>query len=691
MKAKLITIGILLMALLFQPNFGEFKPESLQEKQDRTAFQYQVTVVLKLVQVYVRDNKGNPITDLTKDDFILYDNGKLQTVTDFEKHLLKKPEKKVEEEIAATELPPASDVSSRMNRKFIFLLDIDRNDAPGVEKARKAALHFLDTQIQLTDEVGIFSYSRFYGLIIHEYFTSDHQEAREAIERIAEIPGIQPRSSTEITLASERAQAEAAAEGESRGRQTGAQAGESQIESSRGSPINFRFVDNPGDPDDIEHRTSNYISSIKELSKSLRYIPGYKNIILFSAGIPRSLLFSPHQKFRESYEEMAKELATSSSPVYTVNTRGLGRVQSLEMLSKLSGGKHFHNVMDYKGIAEQIQDATSNYYVLGYYISETWDGDYHEIKVKVKRKGSQVHAQQGYYNPKPFGELSEFERMLHLLDMAMGKNPYFQQPVKFNTLALPFSGKEEPNFVLLSEIPLDTISEIIRGKTELVSFIFNTNNDIVSSVKGDIDFSAISQKKIYHYTISSLRPGQYECRVVIRNTETGRAALASTSAEILKPTQSGIKLFPPLLIVPEEKSYYLRLEEEDKKKKTKDAAPSLSDIYPFLSNEHSPLVGDLEQGTPKLLAVVRSSVVDIQDPDIELTAFLFDYELTEKTPLPLSILASEKQKETDVLLCELQLPEMKPGKYFIKIAAEERKTGAKAETSQTFRVKSREK
>jgi len=97
----------------------------------------------------------------------------------------------------------------------------------------------------------------------------------------------------------------------------------------------------------------------------------------------------------------------------------------------------------------------------------------------------------------------------------------------------------------------------------------------------------------------------------------------------------------------------------------------------------------LKQGTPKLLAVVRSSVVDIQDPDIELTAFLFDYELTEKTPLPFTILASEEQRGTDVLLFELQLPEMKPGQYFIKITAEERKTGAKAETSQTFRVKSK--
>jgi hypothetical protein len=46
-----------------------------QEKAD--ALQYEVSVTLKLIQVYVSDKEGNPIHDLTKDDFLLYDNGQL--------------------------------------------------------------------------------------------------------------------------------------------------------------------------------------------------------------------------------------------------------------------------------------------------------------------------------------------------------------------------------------------------------------------------------------------------------------------------------------------------------------------------------------------------------------------------------------------------------------------------------------
>ena len=66
-------------------------PESLQQKKEELALQHEVTVVLKLVQVFVVDEKGNPVTDLSIDDFILYDNQELKTITDFEKHLLSNP------------------------------------------------------------------------------------------------------------------------------------------------------------------------------------------------------------------------------------------------------------------------------------------------------------------------------------------------------------------------------------------------------------------------------------------------------------------------------------------------------------------------------------------------------------------------------------------------------------------------
>ncbi len=660
---------------------------SFQPQKKQQALQHEVTVVLKLVQVFVTDNKGNPVTDLSKEDFILYDNGKPQTITDFEKHLLARPDKlaeterDIEERIAETALPASPETASRMNRKFILLLDMDRNDAAGVGKSKKAALHFLDTQVLPTDEVGIFSYSRYYGLVIHEYLSSGPERAREAIEAIAEIPGIRPRSSTELTLEGEEARAEAEMAGAAReGGQEGM--GASQTSESTGSPLNFSFVENPGDPDDIEYRTEKYIFTMRELSKAMRYIPGYKNIILFSAGIPRYLLYSGDQRFREKYEEMAREMASSSSPVYTVNTMGIKRDQTLEMLSRLSGGRSFHNVEDYQQIAAQIQNATNSYYVLGYPIDETWDGRYHEIKVKVNRKGCRVNAQQGYFDPKPFLELSDFEKMLHLVDVALGENPYFQTPLTFNAMALPCPRTKGPNLVLLSEIPIDTISDVAEGKAELVTFIFSTKNKIVSSAKGEIDFSAFSQKTIYHYTISSLSPGRYECRLVLRNLKTGKAAVASSSVMITEPSPSGMMLYPPLFLIPDKKSVYIKLAGGKEAE-----AISLTDVYPFVTNNHSPVFEVLGQDISNLFGVIVCSVRDIPNPAVKLSAHLVEHQAGLKIPLQFSIPSSAKEKETEIFLLEFKLPDLNPGEYSVEIVAEEVISQAKSKVIKNLKVR----
>jgi VWFA-related protein len=679
-KIILLVIPVILLGFALLPNPCQLNSEQSQAKKDQQALRYEVTVTLKLVQVYVTDKKGNPIIDLTQDDFILYDNGKLQKITDFEKHLLAKPEKAVEpekmveEKLAETKLPPSPDIASRMNRKFILLLDLDRNDAAGVEKSKKAALHFIDTQLQPTDEVGVFSYSRYFGLTIHEYLTFDQEKVKEAVENIKKIPGIRPRSSTELTLAGELAKAEA-------------EAGLTE-ENTESTPISFRFVENPGDPDDMAERTIFFIRSISDLAKAIRYIPGYKNIILFSGGILSSLMNSTDQTFRENYENMSKELAASNSPVYTVNTIGT-RLESsrgdrsLRMLSELSGGKYFQDVGNYEKIAEQIQNVTSNYYVLGYYIDETWDGKYHQIKVEVKRKGCEVHAQRGYFNQKPFNEFSEFEKQLHLIDLALSEAPYSQVPLQFPLAALPCSVRKVSNLILLSEIPLDEIKEVSRGKTELVTFIFDKENNIVFSTKGDIDLSTFPQEKIYAYAIAPLLPGQYECRIVLRNPETGTAAVASSSADIHKPLDSGLRLHSPLLLIPGKKSSYLKIS-RDGKKQTEEEILSLNDIYPFLSNEYSPLLGKLDRGISRILAIVRCSAINIPNPEIGLSAYLSEYPSGKRIPLSVSILSSEKQEETDVLLLELRLPELKAGRYSLELVAEESNSQSRSEAKASF-------
>ena len=675
MKKRIFLSGILSTLLFFSPHHLH-NSEVPQEKKDQQAFQYQVTVILKLVQVYVTDNRGNPVTDLAKDDFILFDNGKLQTITDFEKHILALPSQKIEERVEKeakeekkeTEPSPTPVPPSMMNRKFLLLLDLFQTDASGMTRSKTAALHFVDTQLQPTDEVGVMTYTLNQGLVLNEYLTADHQKVRKAIQKIKSVPG---RIYDPFEKDEELTEAEKVLK---------------------------------------KTRALQFARDMVEFAKSLRYIPGFKNVILFSGGISRKMLYDTEAEedaygipktnpaLREAYDELSKELASSNTPVYAVNTIGTRQLlekgegfdelgdHSLKMLSDLSGGQYFADVATYKAIAEKIQNVTGNYYVLGYYIDEKWDGKYHNIKVEVKRKGCDVHAQKGYFNPRPFAELSEFEKKFHLMDLALSGRSYLQEPLSFSLITLPCAEESESNLVLLSELPVETIATELSGKTEMITLVFNEENAVIDSSQGEVDFSVFSQKKLYHYSILSLSPGKYKCCVVIRDLKTGKGAVASSSVEILESQESGLRLYPPLLLIPDKEAHYLRAQ-KDTKEEAAAAKISLNKIYPFLTNRQAPVTGELEQGIPNLLAILRCSIFDIQSPEVDLTANLVNKATGQIMQLDFSILSSKSQEGSDILLIEFPLPEMKPGEYTLEISAEELSTQSKSKVTHNFRVK----
>lgn len=664
---KKTTFLLILFSVIFfsQPGAQGKKIVPAQEKGQET-LQYEVMVTLKLIQVFVTDGKGNPVTDLTQADFILYDNGKLKTITDFEKHLLPKrekkrdekaelePEKKVREEVLKTEPLPAREIPSRMNRKFFLLLDIFKNDVVGMKNSKKAALHFIDTQVQPTDEVCVISYYQDRGLILHEYLTTDHEKAREAVRRIRGVPGLM-------------------------------------------AEIDRRKLDGEW----IKMKTRQFALEMKEFAKSLRYIPGFKNIIFFSGGISRSLLYDAESETAESilemplkdpgvlvaYEDMCKELASSNSPVYTVNTKSTARSlldttdrgergdHSLQMLSDISGGKYYPEVEYYEKISEEIQNVTGNYYVLGYYIDEKWDGKYHEIKVEVKRKGCRVFAQGGYFNPKPFTEFSEFEKQLHLFDLAFSEKPYFQEPLSFPSVALPFPGIDGSNVVLVSEIMVDRIKEVVKERIEVITLILDKDNNMFESRRREIQFSTTAGNTVYPCLTASLEPGEYECRVVIRGLRTGKGAVGASSVAVPEPLESGIRLYPPLLLVPERKAQYLKFSKEQE------------EDYPYLTDKHAPVVEEVDRGVPKLLAVVMCSLTDIQDPEVELTAHLVHQPTGKEMPYLTALIDRSQETYGQKFLLELRTAGLEPGEYDLYLVAAEKNTGSKSQASSIFRVK----
>lgn len=619
-------------------------------------------MALKLIQVYVTDKKGNPVRDLEKSDFIVYDNDKPRIITEFEKHFLFLPEAK----LAETKPALARDISSLMNRKFIFVIDFDSNDLEGIAKARKAALHFLDSQVQPGDEIALFSVTFPTGLTLHEYLTADHRKIRTALDKTLGIPG------------------------------TGG--GWDSFASRGHSLMGMEALDERstvGLSHQSRTQSQQFTSGLTNLAKAFRHIPGQKNIILFSRGFG-VLPLNPKNPVRpgeREFLEMGQALSSANSPVFSVDTTtgfaakvaaGVHPEPRLEFLSRLTGGKYYKDVNYYSQIAEDIQNSTSNYYVLGYSVESSWDGKFHDIEVEVKREGYQVHSQKGYFNPLPFAKLSPVEKHLHLLDLALGEKSYFEQRLNFPMIALTYSEAKYINAILLSVIPARRIRDEIGAKTEFISLIFDQNKTIVDSTRVELDWAAQRGDTICQYSAVTLPPGRYDARIVIRDLETGKGAVGACSIEILKKAAGVLTLYPPLLLTTGREIQYLHISGQAKDQGGTDI--SLSQIYPYPAKEFAPLAGELKQGTPSLYAVLRAAEGPIQNPDLQISAWLAAEGRDEKILMEFGLLSAQKQEGAQILFLEFKVPGLRPGRYSLHLLAEDPAAKSSSETKSELNI-----
>jgi VWFA-related protein len=509
-------------------------------QQEQTQLSHEVKVTLKLVQVYVTDKKGNPVLDLTKDDFLILDEGKPQKLTEFERHAL------LAKEEAQPEVPEASRAPAQelLPRKFFLLFDFAFNNGIGLEKARKAAFRLIDEELQPTDEIGLLSYSAIKSLKMHEFLTTDHKKVRDVVKRI----GMESISGRAESFEAQYWQAKTFANPGDATR-SGSVFDSKEI---YGQELEWGW---DRSRQESKMQAHNFALKMTDLAKALRYVPGDKYIVLLSSGVPYSLIYgvqSPYGKIgveefgefwlAQKFEDMLKELSATNCTIYALDTQELSatiggdlRIQgasSLQKITNATGGKYFGNINNYEQHVEKIQNLTGCYYVLGYYVDDKWDGAYRKIKVEVGRPGCTVLAQRGYFNPKPFQEYNDLERMLHLIDLALSEEPLFQTPFRFPLEVVPCASDGKANLCLAAQVPLEKIREIMTGSVEMVTVIFDEKEDIAAFKKSQKKVSALSGERVSFAGSFSLPAGTYKCRFIIRNLETGRGAVASATAVI---------------------------------------------------------------------------------------------------------------------------------------------------------------
>jgi len=639
-KMNLLTKSSLLLILACSCLIAGASSQSNSVSQEairpQKPLQYEAKVTIKLIQVIVTDKKGNPVTDLSKEDFILADNGQKMKLTEFEKHVLRLPSAQApaEEKLATT---PIASKPRLLNRKLFFLFDFAYTDEnlTGLRVARKAALDFIDTKLMPTDEVGIISFSGKRDLQIHEFQATDHQKIRKEVESlgIKDVTGV-------LT--------------------PGSAAGWSEA----------RFV------------ARNFSWALTAFAQALRYIPGQKQIILISKGIPGHFINSPESRnsdLRYAFTQLGKELATSNISIYSINTEDpmapLSKPESqrgastLRELASTTGGRYLGNAVNSSEHFEKIQTLTGTFYVLGYTIRETWDGKYHKIKVGVSRPDCEVRAQAGYLDPKPFSEYSDHEKQIQLVDLALAENPLSQTPMRFMMQALPCSAAPQNNLGFVAEIPLEKLGEVTGRKIEAISLVFNDVDDIVDLRRTESDFKMLERNKVFYFSALSVPAGNYKCRVVLRNLETGRAAVAGVTAVVPEWKPDEILLLAPLFLSPEKGVLFVD-GNSAKSSGGKGGSGLFAKAFHFDPAQYAPrLEASLKRGS-EVWAAVRCALPKGFAGDIRLSTSFLDAQTGDEIAVPLTVVARNDSDGIKVYFIRLEIPSVEPDTYRFSLLAE---------------------
>ncbi len=728
-------LGIVLALSAVSPLFpGQVKPKTDDQQAVRLPkpLEHEVSVVLKLIQVYVTDGKGKPVLDLTKNDFVVRDNGRPMTVTDFERHALAagapaKPAPAAIPTNPAEPPPGAAPASSApapsISRKFFLFFDFAFTNQQGARKAKDAAQHFLDKEVKPGDEVGLMTYSLTRGLSIHEFLTTDLAKVRQALAGVAvgEVAG--------------------------RGDDIEQQYYRALSESIIGSDLTNRT---PGYNSDLgwkrqesKNQALNFILKLTYLAKGLRYVPGQKNLMLFSSGIPSSMIYGNQNValetgdhvLRTKYEEMLKELSGSNCSFFTFDVREAAMVPSLfdsddqtfshdrntgrsrftnrgvqnnydtlfkddnatglyslRRLAKTTGGKYFSNLNEYEQNLADLQSLTSSYYVIGYPVSQEWNGEFHELKIEVARKGCEVRTQAGYFNPKPFGEYTDLEKQLHLLDLATSENPLFQIPAAGTLLALAGEGGGgSPNLVLLMRLPAEVQDRWSGGKAEIVTFLFDQRDNLVDLRKTEDSLSRHKGRAVFHATGLTVAPGSYKAKVVVRDLETGTAAVASASIEVPAIPTPGIRLHPALLLIGAEREAYLEARSKDAATAPAAGAEAASfawsALYPFDAKMQAPLLGPIPVGTESVDVVLPCAISGIANARIALKIALTDSGTGVMIPVKIAHKGQIVKGSTVINIFEVPTKDLRSGNYILSFEAQEPTTRAVANAKVKFIVR----
>jgi VWFA-related protein len=551
------------------------EPAQNEEMSSRdTPATFKVRVNLVLVRVVVRDANGKIVPNLKKEDFQLFDNKKLQTVSSF---TVETPETRTASAVglkanegSSSSVDAAGGKAVVLPQRFVSMVfddvHLSMSDAVFV---RESATRFFEG-LAASDRVSLNSTS---GQLTQD-FTDDHDKLAKA------LLGIMPRSLTSqnthqcpdvsyyqadliVNKSDPQAMDVAAADalqcafnGDPRmmaGARSLAQsaAGRAVIEGDNETQFAYRHLE--------------------EVVRHLAGMPGQRVLVLVSPGFISSTLQSEASEFVDRATRANVVINTIdarglyvpdimgdisdppsvqsySTSGYKASYRASAQYAQEDVLAQLAdgtGGKFFHNRNDVDEAMREAGAAPAYSYLLGFSPQNLKiDGRYHTLKVALTGKEKlEIQARHGYFAPRTLMDPAESAK-LEIQEALFSQEEIRDLPVEFQT---QFFKKDDAQarLAVLTHFDLKGIhfqKALGRNNDELtiVTGIFDENGNYVTGLSKvvqmklrDTTYSKLSRSGFTVKSSFDVKPGTYLVRLVVRDAE--GAQMAARNGAVVIP------------------------------------------------------------------------------------------------------------------------------------------------------------
>ena len=423
----------------FPPAHAQTAPPAPAAQEEEPGLVLEQTVRRVVVDVVVTDDRGHPVPGLTAADFRVVEDGKPQSIGQFDVHTLS-------EAMALPARPAVLPANVFVNLPAspeavgepltVILFDALNTPLHDQMYARQQMLKFLE-HMPIGSQTAIFVLSDRLHLL--QGFSGEREVLVAAARRQGPVPDkaglLQPGDDNGVSTSSPSAQTPSGTMPASipgPGYVPGAGAA-----GTPGSPVS---VNGPMSVDTLMQHMADEVSSalldrrvditlaaLQQISRFLSSVPGRKNLIWISSSFPASVgpdesagptAFENQRSYNQAIVDTDNLLCMSQVAVYPVDARGLqapilrsgpGTAQAyaanlaatqgtIEQVADETGGHAFYNTNELAKAFATAVDNGSNYYSLTYApTNPNFDGKLRRIKLSVDHSGYHLAYRRSYY------------------------------------------------------------------------------------------------------------------------------------------------------------------------------------------------------------------------------------------------------------------------------------------------------